>query len=563
MNWQKSGYGATILDVVSEKELLYPVQVAPASIENMELAAALVKEAIRDGLPISIMGDYDVDGITSTAILWHLIRSFGRQTPTVRLPKRLSEGYGLSIDAFDDFNQGLLITVDNGIAATEEITYAKELGFTVLVIDHHLPGAYLPEADVIVDPHIRPDNSAFVNYCGAGLALKLAELMLNESSPAASDLLDRLTVLAALGTIADVMPLVGDNRRIVKRGLQLMKSGRTSGLQGLAMLIEEAGVYSKDEADIAFKIAPILNAPGRLIDNGAEKSLALFLTEPDCEEDKHTLRELAKELILINEERKTAVNEAMEQATEIIQEECAFGNTPLCLCLEDVKEGVVGIVAGKLAEAYRTPAFVFTGSSEPGILKGSGRSYGGVNLKELVDAAARFIIRSGGHEGAAGITVASDKFSDMLSAMETHMRDVKLIEPDVIEYDLEISPEKVRDACSALALYAPYGEGNRAPVFCIKDATLVSRYGNHYKPMGKNGEHLKLFCNGFSIVCFNGTQKHLNLGKPTRIDIVGTISENKFQYASECQVEVKDFRASEKDVKSTALLEALRRNGTI
>ena len=278
MNWKQTKYGDTILDVIKnrsgmeESEILHPKPIPPEAIENLTQAAALLQDAIQKKVPISIMGDYDVDGITASAILYYLIRFLGKQTPFIRLPRRMSEGYGLSVDAFDDFHQGLLITVDNGISATEEIAYAKDLGFSVLVIDHHLPGKFLPEADVIVDPHIHPDKNGFEHYCGAGLSLKLAELMLRDN-PAASSLMDKLKVLATLGTIADVMPLVSDNRRIVMEGLRLWQSGSKAIPYGLTALVEAAEVYGRTETDIAFKIAPILNAPGRLLDNGAERHL--------------------------------------------------------------------------------------------------------------------------------------------------------------------------------------------------------------------------------------------------------------------------------------------------
>jgi len=568
VNWKQTTYGDTILEVIKkrsgmdESEILHPKPVPPESIENLTQAAKLLKDAIQQKVPISIMGDYDVDGITSSAILYYLIRFLGKQTPYIRLPRRMSEGYGLSVEAIEDFQPGLLIAVDNGIAATEEIAYAKDIGFSVLVLDHHLPGKYLPEADVTVDPHIHPENNGFEHYCGAGLSLKLAELML-QGNPAASGLTDKLKVLATLGTIADVMPLIGDNRRIVMEGLRLWQCGSKAIPYGLTALVEAAEVYGRSETDIAFKLAPILNAPGRLLDNGAEKSLALLLAEPTCDADKHTVKKMAEELVEINEQRKAAVNDALNAATELVMEECMHGSSPLCVHLEGIQEGIVGIVAGKLAENYRVPAFVFTESTEAGILKGSGRSYGNVNMKELVDSAAAHIYRGGGHEGAAGVSVKLEKYEEMVSAMQSYMSGIEWTTDKTLEYDLEITADKVRDACAALAVYAPYGEGCPAPVFCVKNAVLVSRYGSHYKALGKEGLHLKLFCNGFSIISFNGTQKYTRMGKPTCVDLVGRISENKFQYATECQLEVDDFRAVLKNQKSSPLLDALKRNGTI
>lgn len=206
---------------MSKEELISPETTDPATIENLGDAAGAILDAVRSRIPISIMADYDTDGITSAAILLRLLKNLGAE-PQVRLPKRLSEGYGLSIDAINDFDPGLLITVDNGIAAAAEVTYAKLSGFSVVILDHHLPKGALPDADVIVDPHVHPERNGFEHYCGAGLSLKLAEMMVAKGTSSLSGIMEQLTILATVGTIGDVMPLVGDNRRIVKEGLSLI-----------------------------------------------------------------------------------------------------------------------------------------------------------------------------------------------------------------------------------------------------------------------------------------------------------------------------------------------------
>lgn len=456
----------------------------------------------------------------------------------------------------------MVVTVDNGISALEEICYAKELDFTVVVLDHHLPPVELPEADVIVDPHIHPDKNGFVDYCGAGLALKLAELML--TGPDTSELLKQLTILAAIGTIADVVPLIGDNRRIVKEGLELLRQNKFKGLDGLKALIEEAEVYNKDEMNVSFKLAPILNAPGRMLDDGASHSLNLLLADIEFGYNEYDIHKMAQDLILINEERKDSVTTAMKQAEDIIADNCMFGDNPLCICLEDVQEGVVGIVAGKLAEIYHVPTFVFTRSQRPGVLKGSGRTYGGVRLNEVVGAAAKYILHGGSHEKAAGLSVAANKFDSMKNAMSDYMIGVEIQEPDVLEYDLEILPQDIPKVCSELSVYAPYGEGNRMPVFRIDNAVLVSRYGSRFKAMGKDGNTLKLYCNGYSLFAFGETRKYLKMGQSPQVDVMGTISINKYQYgSSECQVKMLDFQPAKKSTRTSKLLEALANNGTI
>lgn len=220
MAWKKRGNARNITEVIKEisrlslEEVSNPAPISSLSIMGMEEAADILLHAIESKSPITIVGDYDADGITSTAILWHVLRYLD-VTPRTRLPKRYSEGYGLSMRVVDEIDSGVVITVDNGIAALEQVKAAKRKGLTVIVLDHHLPGNELPEADIVVDPHIAPEQSGFSDYCGAGLSYKMAQLLIDDD-----DFLRKMEALAAIGTVADVMPLIGDNRIIVKEGLQ-------------------------------------------------------------------------------------------------------------------------------------------------------------------------------------------------------------------------------------------------------------------------------------------------------------------------------------------------------
>lgn len=572
MKWKQRGHPKDLLDAIitnsgmTEQELLNPKCEDPSQIENLPLAAGLISEAAASSRPIAIFGDYDVDGITATSILCRLFAYLGIKT-TSRLPKRFSEGYGMSKGAIDELPgpNTLIVTVDNGIAAVDEIDYAKSKGFSVIIIDHHLPGEKLPAADIIVDPHVAPANNPFVDYCGAGLALKLAELMLANKGPSEklTLLLEKLTLLAAIGTIADVMPLVGDNRRIVKKGLQLLQRNDFAGLTGIRAIFEEADVYARTEHEIAFKIGPILNAPGRLHDNGAEQSFELLMMDVNCPGDDVSASVAAHALVLTNEERKEAVSAAMDEAMTYISDECLFGSCPLCVCLHDATAGVVGIVAGRLAEEMKVPTFVFTSTTEPGVLKGSGRSYGKCNLKAMLDSALDYIIQGGGHEGAAGVSVTVDNFYAMYTAMSQYAVGTEIEEADTQYYDLEIKPDAVVETCRKMLKYAPFGEGNPSPVFLINDIGLVPRLGNRYKAMGKDGVHLKLYSNGFTILRFSGTEDYRRQGMPTRVNAIGNLSENQFRNIKEVQLEALEMETATAGKSGSELLDALKANGTI
>jgi len=545
---------------MTEEELLKPKYVSPYSIQYLGDALNIILDAIDSKTPITIVGDYDADGITSTTILLEAITFLGGK-PKYRLPKRISEGYGISMKIINEIPEGLIITVDNGITAIEEVAEAKCRGLTVLVLDHHMPreDGQIPAADFVVDPHIYPDNNGYEHYCGAGLALKLTEMALEGfGTEPAKNLLKRATALAAIGTIADVMPLTGDNRRIVKDGLYIMEMDKKCLSAGLRAIMEESGMYAVTETDIGFKIGPLLNAPGRMYDDGA--GLAL---ETLCLKDRDAAVLAAAELVSINEMRKNAVADALRRVEKIIADQCLYGDVPLCVIDPAMPEGIAGVVTGRLAEQYKVPAFVFSHSSNPDVLKGSGRSYGDVNLKSVVDYANMWLKRSGGHAGAAGLSVTVKNYPLMVDAMSDFLSGYEQPDEDEIVYDLEIEAKDIKTVHFELSKFAPFGEGNPAPVFRINDVVLSPRAGNYHKFMGKNAEHLKLLGNGFSAVCFGKAEEYRRMGLPRQVSLVGNLSENVFQYAKEIQVEAIDFTKTKSAKKASSLMEALKANGVI
>jgi single-stranded-DNA-specific exonuclease len=467
----------------------------------------------------------------------------------------MSEGYGLSLKAIDEFESGLLITVDNGIVANDAIQKAKDKGLTVIILDHHLPQKVLPCADIIVDPHVNPKDNGFTEYCGAGLAYKLAQLLV----PDDEEFLQQMEAFAGIGTIADSMLLIGDNRKIVKNALKTMNLGKNIA-PGLKALLSVADVYDINETDVGFKIGPMLNAAGRMKDDGAMIALNTLIAS-----DYNLGIIAAQELQRMNEERKEMTSSTESYVNDIIQEECLFNDKPLCLFVEGIPEGIVGIIVGRIAEKYKVPSIILTDTEKEGFYKGSARSYGDYNLMTVIDAARSVLYKAGGHAGAAGLSVTADNYSNMVKLMQKAMIDYQTPEINTIEYDLEIKSSEVEKIYSEVQKYAPYGQGNPQPVFMIKDVILSPRAGSTSKYMGKNYEHVKLFAKDFSIAYFNKAQDFKNLGCPFHIDVVGNLSLNVFRKTSELQLEAIDLceHKNLNDDKPNSLMAALRLNGTI
>lgn len=540
MEWKKRGTAQTIKEAIlansrlSEADIFFPKIIPPETIEGLTAAARRVQRAVKQGIPIKICGDYDADGITASAILYLMLQYLGALQVTVRLPKRYSEGYGLSMAVIDETEEGLLITVDNGIAAAKEIHKAKVKGLEVIVLDHHLPSRILPPADVLVDPHVNPDSNAFCDYCGAGLAYKLAELLIENET-----VLTQLAALAAIGTVADVMPLIGENRVLVRRGLQAMKDGRVP--LGLKALMETITLYSVDEHAIGFQLGPMLNAPGRLRDDGAMLPLQVLISD-----DYYSARNMAAQMMEDNEKRKILVKEGMQRAYTLLSEDTPGHNVPICIHDSGLLAGIAGIVAGRLAEEYRVPAIVLTNGKNPEEWKGSGRSYGGVNLKALLDGAADHLLKYGGHEGAAGLSISPDALPDFISSLEHQLADYEKPDESVLYYDLEAKAENIPEIADELEQYAPFGESNPKPVFKIDKIGLLPQGGAFHKAMGDEKQHIKLFSKDFMLLYFDGSSSYVEIGEPKTVNAIGTLSKSTFQGEDRVELEVVALQGSAK-----------------
>lgn len=529
--WQKRGNATTILEAIlaraeaSEGELLSPCPVPPEAIDGIPAAADLiVRCALQGDMPVVIVGDYDADGVTATAILVKLLHHFG-VSPRAIIPRRFTNGYGITHSLVEGISHSLLITVDNGIAAVEPIQAAKAAGNVVLILDHHLPQAEIPPADVIVDPHLHPERNGYEHYCGAGLAYKLAEyLCREESSQEKKDLFFDLLVLACLGTLADVMPLTGDNRRLVMSGLTVINRDSwyrqlSPGLKSVLDLSPRP--YTEDT--IKFQTAPILNATGRLFDAGSASVLkALITTEPTAAAG------YAAKMKAINQRRKDLVAQWLAAVEEAAagQEEAPI----LLVRCQGIPEGIVGIVAGKLSEAHQRPAFVFSDiASAPGLLRGSGRTYGDFDLSPLIPVVTPFAESAGGHAGAAGITVSEGQYGPMGQAITQWAQDNRPpAADDTLYYDLDVTEADLPAVLSVLKAHAPYGPGAEKPVLALRGLRLQTRGGQYYRLMGKGHEHLKLFGQVSDAVGFDLTAAYLDLGCPGTVDLLGVVEENQF-----------------------------------
>ena len=408
---EKAGYPALLAavlaahgieDVPAAAEFLRieeSLSLSPFLMKDMDRAASRIDRALRAGEHMAVFGDYDVDGITATAILVDYLRRRGGQVSHY-IPRRIEDGYGLSADAMRTLHErgvSLVITVDCGITGVEEVDFAATLGMDVVVTDHHECKDELPRAAAVVDPH-RPDCPyPFKHLAGCGVALKLVLALGGEEQ--AEELLTRYCPLAAVGTVADVMRMAGENRTIVARGLAHITDNDFIGLQAL---LRETGLDQKEitSVQIGYVLAPRINAAGRM--GEADRAAELMLCK-----DPATARALARELCELNRQRQAVEQEIYAQAIEMIETLPADERHALVLADHQWHQGVVGIVASRLSEKYACPSFMIHISGHTG--KGSCRSWGGFNLFAALEECSDLLLGFGGHELAAGFTIEEDK----------------------------------------------------------------------------------------------------------------------------------------------------------
>ena len=437
----------------------------PMLLTDMDKACARILEAIDKEQTIVVYGDYDVDGVTATALLYQHLKGMGASVKCM-LPSREGDGYGLSknaIQSIHDKGCQLIVTVDNGISALEEAEFAASLGVDLIVTDHHLPHDALPKAVAVVDPRRADDHSPFKGLCGAGVAFKLCAAL--DGCPP-EEMLDYCGDLAAVGTVADVMPLTGENRTLVKAGLKLLQQ---TDRPGISALLEEVGLEGKPitAENVSYAIAPRINAAGRM--DNAVTALQLVLCE-----DEERAEELAHKLNEINVARQKTEQEIVKAAQEQLDAEPAILEDRVILIWgRDWHPGVIGIVASRLVEKTGRPVIVVS-VDEHGEGKGSGRSVQGFNLHECIASCEDILLRFGGHAMAAGLSVREENLPELRRRLnEWAARECAVLFTPPLECDLSIHLDRITvESVRRLEQLAPYGAENPTPVFVLEKAVI-------------------------------------------------------------------------------------------
>ena len=446
----------------------------PFLLDDMQAAVVRIQKALERNERICVYGDYDADGVCSTAMLVTYLRTQGADV-FYYLPSRHTEGYGMNAEALKALaSKGtrLIVTVDNGIAAKHEVALCYELGMDVIITDHHQCPEELPECVAVVNPH--RTGSAYPNpdLCGAGVAFKLIQALSITQGQ-----LQRYLPLAALATVADIVPLRGENRAIVSMGMPLVP-GHT-GLNALLAVSGSAGQEVTSET-LAFRLAPRINAAGRMGD--AERALLLLMAD-----DEKEARSLALLLNDENERRQDEERGILQEARRMLQGKNTAAMRVIMLYSPNWSPGVIGIVASKLVEEYNRPVLLFHLSE--GVLTGSCRSIPNVHLYQCLSAFGGMFLRFGGHAQAAGLTMEFQKFHEFSVAFDAYLRKAYPASAFVpsAKYECALNlPELTLQTAQELALLAPYGEGNPQPVFLARDIGLLD-----VETMGKDGAHLR------------------------------------------------------------------------
>jgi single-stranded-DNA-specific exonuclease len=503
----------------------------PFLMKGMGAAVSIIRGAIARKEPIVVYGDYDVDGVCAASMMLLTLRSMGAAADYY-IPSRHDEGYGLNDQAVRTLakDYSLLLTVDCGITSVSEVLLAKESGMRVIVTDHHQLGPELPPADAVLNPLM--GEYPFRRLCGAGVALKLIQAL--GGTQMASEYLD----MAALATIADIVPLMGENRAIASLGLEQMADTKRLGIKAL---MDAAGMDVKDRkavkaGQVAFQMAPRLNAGGRL--KSASLGVELMLTS-----NPNRAMELAETLNRENANRQKLEAEIFEQALAQVEAETDFSEDRVLIALgEGWNHGVIGLAASRLTERYHYPSIVLSRTGEECV--GSVRSIPGVNIHEMLTACSDLFLRFGGHEQAAGLTITASNVPELKRRLSCVIREK--CDPEVYipvrEYDLALPLCDVTEGMAQmLQSLQPTGFGNPEPVFLLENAQMQDM-----RPVGREGAHLKcsLFQEGTlrSAIAFQMGKMAQTM--PRRVDVLFSPELNEWNGTVSVQCSVKAIRSS-------------------
>lgn len=534
----------------------------PFLLNDMEKAVARILISVENQEKITIYGDYDVDGVTSVSILYLYLESLGANVEYY-IPSRKGEGYGMSNDAISRLKAGntsLIITVDTGITAINEINFANENGIDVVVTDHHECIDFLPNAVAVINPKRHDSTYPFSSLAGVGVVFKLlcaiearkkGIKILQATKNIAQDYAD----LTAIGTIADVMPVTDENRIIVSYGLEKAETTKRIGLSMLINLCRngDGKGASKPKAKkrltsgfVGFTLAPRINAAGRI--NSASIAVELFLSKDEKEAERY-----AYELCDINRERQFTENKIADEANQIIEDRKLENKSIIILDNENWHHGVIGIVSSRVSDKYGVPSVLisFEGNEDPfaddAIGKGSGRSINGMNLVEALSSCSDLLEKFGGHELAAGLTIKRKNLSALKERLEQYASDCfkDTSREPVLEIDTELDADEITLALAKeISNLEPYGISNPTPVFATRNMTIEDII-----PVGMN-KHLKLILSKdgkqFSAMLFSVAPEEFWLDISDEVDVAFNLESNEFSGNITLQINVRDICLSER-----------------
>lgn len=511
----------------------------PFLMKDMDKAVERITTAVENGEKICVYGDYDADGVTSTSLLYSYLRDSLGADVMFYIPTRIGEGYGMNKSAVDKIHSlgvTLIITVDNGISAREEIDYGNSLGIDTVITDHHMPSGAIPKAVAVVNAHQKDDKSPFKDFSGVGVAFKLVMAIEGEYADVDS-LLENFSDIATLGTIGDIVPLVGENRTLVKNGLRHIQNSDRIGINAMK---QESGIAEKEinSSNVAFTLVPRINAGGRL--GSSEKSVNLLLTE-----DEDEAVTIADKLGMDNRERQSIEKEILASIDEEVRRTPNIVNDKILVFAgKGWHQGVVGIAASRIKDIYDKPTIII-GIDDDGVARGSGRSVEGFSLCDAVFACSEHLTHYGGHPMAVGISLEKEKINDFRKAINAYCKDIKM-PYNILHIDCKLNPNQLDlSILDCLSYIEPCGASNPSPIFGLYNMTVIAT-----KEIG-NGNHMRITLSRGQgqvpvyAVYFNHNFQSCSYRNGDIVDVAVSLDRNIYNGQENLSVIIKDIKYSQ------------------
>lgn len=511
----------------------------PFLMKDMDKAVERITTAVENGEKICVYGDYDADGVTSTSLLYSYLRDSLGADVMFYIPTRTGEGYGMNKGAVDKIHSlgvTLIITVDNGISAREEIDYTNSLGIDTVITDHHMPSGAIPKAVAVVNAHQKDDKSPFKDFSGVGVAFKLVMAIEGEYADVDS-LLENFSDIATLGTIGDIVPLVGENRTLVKNGLRHIQNSDRIGINAMK---QESGIAEKEinSSNVAFTLVPRINAGGRL--GSSKKSVNLLLTE-----DEDEAVTIADKLGMDNRERQSIEKEILASIDEEVRRTPNIVNDKILVFAgKGWHQGVVGIAASRIKDIYDKPTIII-GIDDDGVARGSGRSVEGFSLCDAVFACSEHLTHYGGHPMAVGISLEKEKINDFRKAINAYCKDIKM-PYNILHIDCKLNPNQLDlSILDCLSYIEPCGASNPSPIFGLYNMTIIAT-----KEIG-NGKHMRITLSRGQgqvpvyAVYFNHNFQSCSYRNGDIVDVAVSLDRNIYNGQENLSVIIKDIKYSQ------------------